>query len=160
MDKLMVSGEAFAPVLTEVLSSGGTISLAVSGYSMSPFLKHGRDTVRLRACTEKDLRCGQILLFKRPDHVLVMHRVRRILPGGRLVMNGDGQAWCETISAEQVIAVVLSVERNGRQMSNESIRFRLWSAVWYPTRPIRPVMHKIWCFLVRRGEKCRMSLDV
>ena len=153
MDKLVVSGEAFAPVLTEVLSSGGTVSLAVSGYSMRPFLKHGRDSVCLRACTEQDLKRGQILLFQRTDGAMVLHRVRGILSDGRLLMNGDGQAWCELISTDQVLAVVSSVNRKGHQMSSESVRFRLWSAVWYPTRPIRPAMHKVWQFLFRRGKK-------
>ena len=153
MDKLLISGEAFAPVLAEILFSGGSVSLVVSGSSMLPFLKNGRDAVRLRACTEQDLRWGQILLFKRQDQSMVLHRIRRILPDGRLVMNGDGQAWCETISADQVIAMVSEVERNGRKMSCDCGWFRLWNLLWYPTRPVRPVLIQAGRLLLRSGRR-------
>ena len=53
MDKLVISGAEFAPVLLEILSSDGAVPIVVSGSSMFPFLKHGRDIVYLRACTEK-----------------------------------------------------------------------------------------------------------
>lgn len=152
MDKLVVSGEEFAPVLEEILSSGGSVSLVVSGSSMRPFLKHGRDVVHIRTCKDKDLKCGQILLFKRPDQSLILHRIRRMLSDGRLVMNGDGQAWCETISADQVIAVVSSVERNGWNLSCDHILFRLWNLIWYPTRPIRPALVRLAHLLLRRGK--------
>ena len=66
MDKLTVSGEAFAPVLQEILSAGGSTCIVVSGSSMYPFLKHGRETVSLRAHNDGDLKRGQILLFQRP----------------------------------------------------------------------------------------------
>ena len=143
MDRLVVSSEEFSPVLHEILASGGYVSLVVSGSSMRPFLKDGRDIVCLRTCTEKDLRSGQILLFKRPDRPLILHRIRRVLSDGRLIMNGDAQTWCETISFDQVIAVVSSVERKGHHISSNCIWFRLWSLLWYPTRPVRPVLIKL-----------------
>ena len=143
MDKLVVSSGEFTPVLYEILASGRTASMVVSGWSMRPYLKPGRDRVHLRTPTQQDLRPGQILLFKRPDQSLILHRVRRVLPDGRLVMNGDAQAWCETISADQVIGGVASVERKGRHIPSNHIGFRLWSIFWYPTRPIRPVLIKL-----------------
>lgn len=143
MDKLVVSGAEFTPVLTEVLSAEGYVSLVVSGFSMSPFLKHGRDVVHLRTCTEKDLRRGQILLFKRSDGSLILHRIRKVLPNGQLVMNGDSQTWCETISSHQVIAVVSSVERNGQHISCNSAMFGIWNLLWYPTRLIRPALFRL-----------------
>ena len=153
MDKLTVSGEAFAPVLQEILSAGGSTCIVVSGSSMYPFLKHGRDTVFLRAHKDEDLKRGQILLFQRPDQSLVLHRIRKVLPDGHLVMNGDAQTWCETISAHQVLAVVTSVERNGRKLSCDKALFRLWNFLWYPTRPIRTVLFQIGRLLLKRGKR-------
>lgn len=153
MDKLVVSGTEFAPVLTEVLSSDGHISLVVSGFSMTPFLKHGRDTVHLRTCTKKDLRRGQILLFKRCDGSLILHRIRKVLPDGQLVMNGDSQTWCETISYSQVLAVAFDIERNGQHIPCDSIRFGLWNLFWYPTRPVRSAIFKAGRVLLRKGMR-------
>ena len=143
MDKLIFSGKAIAPQLMDTISAGGRICLVVTGSSMTPFLKHERDVVFLRKWEEKKIKSGQILLFQRKDSSLVLHRIRKIFPNGKLLMNGDAQAWCETISLEQVIAVVSSVERKGKQISCDSIRFQLWNWLWYPTRPIRPILFKL-----------------
>ena len=152
MDRFVIPGEEFTPVLEEILASGGSASIVVSGSSMRPFLKDGRDLVCLRACTEKDFRQGQILLFKRSDRSLILHRVRRVLPDGRLIMNGDAQTWCETIFADQVIAVVSSVERKGQRIPCDCALFGLWNLIWYPTRPIRPVLMKLRKLLLSIGH--------
>ena len=63
MDKLIFSGKAIDSQLSEIISAGGRICLVVTGSSMLPFLKHGRDMVCLRAWEENDIKRGQILLF-------------------------------------------------------------------------------------------------
>ena len=143
------------PELVDIISAGGRVHLVVSGYSMSPFLKHGRDVVCLRACGGQDLKRGQILLFARPDGSVILHRVRKVLPSGELIMNGDAQDWCETVSTRQVVAVVESVDRNGRTLSADCIWFRLWNLLWYPTRPVRPLLFKLRriLFLKRGGAQ-------
>jgi hypothetical protein len=147
MNKLVISTEAFAPDLANILSSGGHVFLVVSGSSMKPFLKHRRDMVCLRACKKEDFKCGQILLYKRPDQSLVLHRIRKVLSDGELIMNGDAQAWCETISSNQVIAVVSSVDRKGRYISCDCAWFRLWNLFWYPTSLLRPALFRAWHIL-------------
>ena len=159
MDKLMFSGAAIAPELKEVLAAGGYVSLVVTGFSMRPFLKHNRDVVHLRTWEKSDLKCGQLLLFQRTKGDFVLHRIRRVLSDGKLLMNGDGQNWCEIISREQIVAVVDSVQRKGSSTSAASFRFRLWSWFWYPTRPIRPFLFKLGRVLLWRREKRHGSTD-
>ena len=150
MDKLIFPGKAIDSQLTEIISAGGRICLVVTGSSMRPFLKHGRDMVCLRAWEENDIKRGQILLFQRQDQSLVLHRIRKCLPEGKLLMNGDAQAWCETISLNQVVAVVSSIERKGQYLSCDHIWFCFWNWLWYPTRPIRPILFKLWRILFPR----------
>ena len=150
MDKLIFSGKAVDSQLTEIISAGGRICLVVTGSSMAPFLKHGRDIVYLRTWKENDRKRGQILLFQRQDRSLVLHRIRKCLPDGKLLMNGDAQAWCETISLNQVVAVVSSIERKGQHLPCDHIWFRFWNWLWYPTRPIRPILFKLWRILFPR----------
>ena len=159
MDKLVFSGEAIAHELKEVLAAGGRISLVVTGYSMRPFLKHERDVVYLRTWEKKDLRRGQILLFQRTKGEFVLHRIRRVRSNGKLVMNGDGQTWCETISNEQIVATVDAVNRKGQHICSKSFQFRLWNWLWYPTRMIRPVLFKLGRVLLSRREKGNGSTD-
>ena len=150
MDKLIFSGKAVDSQLTDIISAGGRICLVVTGSSMRPFLKHGRDMVCLRAWEENDIKRGQILLFQRQDQSLILHRIRKCLQDGKLLMNGDAQAWCETISLNQVVAVVSSIERKGQHLSCDHIWFRFWNWLWYPTRPIRPILFKLWRILFPR----------
>lgn len=150
MDKLVFSSKAIDSQLTEIISAGGRICLVVTGSSMRPFLKHGRDMVCLRAWEENDIKRGQILLFQRQDQSLILHRIRKCLQDGKLLMNGDAQAWCETISLNQVVAAVSSIERKGQHLSCDHIWFRFWNWLWYPTRPIRPILFKLWRILFPR----------
>ncbi len=110
---------------------------------MTPFLKHNRDTVFIRRHNFGKIKRGQILLFKRTDGRLIMHRIRKVLPDNKLLMNGDGQAWCEEINYNQIIAEVFKIERNGKSFFSDSFMFKLWDFLWFPIRPIRPFIFKL-----------------
>lgn len=137
----------FAGIIEKTVSSGGTMPLVVTGNSMRPFMKDGRDTVWLEACKEKDCKRGKILLFRREDGKFVLHRVRKVKPGGILVMNGDAQYWCEEIKKEQALAVVTHIETNGKKQSCNSFTYRFKTEVWQILKPLRPyifrILHKI-----------------
>ncbi|MGM9681685.1 MAG: hypothetical protein ACI3XR_09295 [Eubacteriales bacterium] len=109
---------------------------------MRPLLRHGRDTVWLRAFCLEDCKRGSILLYRRPNGRLVLHRVRKCLPDGYR-MNGDAQTWCEDISKEQVVAQAYQIRRKGKVISCNSPGLKLWDMLWFPTRPIRSVLFKI-----------------
>lgn len=135
----IIDSERDAAALTEILASGAVFPLVVTGTSMSPYLYHGRDTVHLRKTD--DLRVGKILFFRRSSGEWILHRLRRILPDGSLLMNGDAQHWCEIIRREQVLAEVLAVTRkNGKTQNEADIQAVLWRLLWYPTRPVRPLL--------------------
>lgn len=129
-----------ADMLVEILSSGAILPLVVTGSSMLPYLRHRRDTVHLRKIDS--CHRGQILFFRRQNGEFVLHRLRRILPDGRYLMNGDAQNWCETITHEQVLAEVILITRNGKTRAPDSFGAKLWNGIWYPTRPIRPLLWK------------------
>lgn len=144
MEKLTFSTAEINDDLQDVINSGGIIPLGVTGGSMMPFLKHLRDTVFIRKCICADLKRGQILLFKREDGRLILHRVRKVCSDGKLLMNGDGQVWCEIIECSQVIASVCEVERKGKRYKSDSFIFKMWDFLWFPTRPLRPFLFKIF----------------
>lgn len=129
-------------VVEELLKNGSNVHLCVTGSSMMPFLAPNRDVVVLRSCKDDSFKFGQILLFKRSDGRLVLHRIRKI-KGNTLTMNGDSQVWCESIHKEQAVACVAQVIKNGKCIEAESVRYKLWAILWYPTRPIRLFMKKI-----------------
>lgn len=125
--------------LRESFQSDGGFPLEITGWSMQPLLRHGRDTVWLRPFHRESCKKGSILLYQRLDGRLVLHRVRKCLPDGYR-MNGDAQSMCENISVEQIIAQAERIYRSGRMISCSAPGLKLWDALWYPTRPIRPFL--------------------
>ena len=96
-----------------ILSSDGVFPLTVTGSSM-----------------------GRILLFRRRDGSLILHRVRKI-DGNTLVMNGDAQDWCERILPHQVIAAVEYIKIGNKNVKYNAPLLRIWDCLWYPTYPVR-----------------------
>ncbi len=130
-------------VIYELVQSGASVPLEVTGSSMMPFLKPNSDVVWLKKSTEDSFSFGNILLFERADGSIVLHRIRKVLKDGRLVMNGDSQPWCETVCREQVIACVYKIRKGGKSVSCNSLLYKLKNILWYPTLHFRPFMKKI-----------------
>lgn len=78
------------PLLEELLREGQTLCLTVTGESMAPFLRHGRDQIRFRR-PDRPLRCGDMAFFRRANGQYVMHRVLRAEKSGALYLVGDAQ---------------------------------------------------------------------
>lgn len=130
-----------ADKLIEILSSGAIFPLIVTGSSMRPFLKEGIDTIRLQKADK--LYKGQIVFFRRITGEFTLHRIRKIYPDGKLLINGDAQDWCEVIYPDQVIAAVISISRNDRNINPNSFAQCLLRTIWYPTRALRPLIWKM-----------------
>ena len=78
-------GAALLPkVLEAVLGRGRSARMTVTGASMRPMLRSG-DRVTITPCTAADAHIGDLLLYRRPDGGLALHR---------LVRRGDG--WLQT----------------------------------------------------------------
>lgn len=144
MEKIVYSTAEIADTLEDMIKDGATVPLCVSGTSMRPFLLEGRDVVWLGECKPVDFKRGRILLFKRNDGTLVLHRIRKVLQDGSLLMNGDAQTWCETILQTQAIACVSEIERPGKKTSCESFAFKLRSEIWQLLMPLRSLLLRFW----------------
>lgn len=143
MEKLFCSTTEFAETIEEIIKDGGCVPLVVTGSSMEPFLKDGRDIVWLRTCTKSDFKCGRILLFKREDGSMVLHRIRKVLRDDELLMNGDAQFWCEKTNKNQAVAVVSHIERSGKKISCDSFLYKTKSKVWHILKPLRPLIMRV-----------------
>ena len=128
--------------LVNLLADGCPFPLVVTGSSMMPLLKPERDSVWLRK--SDSVRRGRILFFRRNNGTFVLHRVRRVLPDGSWIVNGDAQEWLETVHPDQAVAVVTQIVRNGRTIRWNHPLLQLWDILWYPTRPIRPFLFRLY----------------
>ena len=122
-----------------LFEGGGIVPLRVTGTSMLPLLHPGRSVVWLEGIKEPPKR-GDILLFRRNDGAFVLHRVRKILDGGRLVMNGEAQSWCEVIAPDAVRAVVRQIDTEKRSYPADGFTMRIYRLLWTPTLRVRGII--------------------
>lgn len=131
-------GSEAVPRIMEILNRGDGCFLTVTGQSMLPFLRHGRDAVLLESVRPEKLTRGRVVFFQRATGEYVLHRIRRRNKDGSLLINGDAQDWTERIRQEQVLAVAAAVKRPGGKLEDcNGLGWRLKSALWYPTRKAR-----------------------
>ncbi len=138
------------PRMKKALSEFGLCRLVVTGGSMLPFLHSRRDAVLLEPF-DGTARVGDILFYQRSENFCVLHRVHRMGRDGLMYCTGDMQSQLEPVRPEQVIARVQAVEVKGRRTPVTAFSYRLRSALWYPTRPIRPLMARVYLSLRQKN---------
>ena len=86
---------------------------------------------------------GDVLLYRRQEGILVLHRVYRRTKDG-LYMVGDNQTEIEgPLALSQVRGKMIAVRRNGKSFSTGNPLYVIFSRIWLILRPFRPVISKI-----------------
>ena len=76
--------------IEKLLEDGKIIQIKPQGYSMYPLLLPGRDEVQIEKTDITKAKRGDVLLYRRQEGILVLHRVYRRTKDG-LYMVGDNQ---------------------------------------------------------------------
>ena len=148
MEVCRIPMEELYPILAEQLSRGSA-QLPVTGNSMSPTLRGGRDLVRLER-PERGVKRGDVLLYRSQSGQYVLHRCLKA--GETLVCCGDRQLTKESIRAEQVLAVVTAFRRKGRWHDSGAPLYRLYVRAWM-ILPLRRAVLLMRELLRRLGVK-------
>lgn len=110
------------------LETAGRANLPVTGCSMLPMLRQGRDTVILAPIIDR-LKAGDIALYQRENGIYVLHRVIEADKDGYFFC-GDNQAQRERVDHRQLIAHVTGYLRNGREYGLDRLKDRLYCWLW------------------------------
>ena len=105
MDLSVKPMESIVPLIRLQLENGGRSHLVVTGVSMHPTLRHGRDRVELIPPPAK-LKRGDLVLYRRSNGRYILHRIVSKPKNGAFTCSGDNQWQPETVQADQVIALV------------------------------------------------------
>lgn len=151
-NKKTYSFEELIPIIEATITDNGIFPLTVTGSSMTPTLYGNRDIVHLISPDYKAPEKYDIILFKRTDGRIVLHRIIKKLPDNRFLINGDSQSWTEEITATQIIAVTKSYNRNGKTIHCNTTLYKLKSALWCSTRNFRPLIFKVSSTLKRKRK--------
>ena len=84
-------GKEIVPIMEEIINNGGQCKLRVTGYSMTPILKHLRDSVILTSIDNRPIKKGEIIFIQRQSGQYVLHRVMKIIDQDTFIINGAEQ---------------------------------------------------------------------
>lgn len=144
--------EELAELISLQLREGGRAALTVTGSSMLPMLRNGKDTVELIPVSGYQKK-GAVILYRRENGKFILHRIIRA-DGGHYVCCGDNQYTRETVEHTQLLAVVDGFTHKGRKISLTNPGYRLYTAAWVGLFPLR----KAYIFARRRLGALRRRL--
>lgn len=135
--KISVPNEIMLGNVTELLKEGHTVVILANGYSMSPFIRHQRDSVELALLPEIGI--GDIVLARTSPGNYVLHRlVAR--DGEHLTLKGDGNLDAvEHCLSSDICGTAIAIMRPGHKAVDcRSADFMKKSERWRSLpRPVR-----------------------
>ncbi len=137
-----------------LISEGHTVSLTVKGNSMNPFLVNLRDQITLGPWKDSDIRKGCVALVRDVRGDYLVHRIieRR---DDCVILLGDGNInFTETAGFEDIIGIMHSVTRKGREWKADSLVWRVYSWVWMGLTPLRRWPLGLWRKLFLQRVSC------
>ena len=112
MDKKVIANEIILEDAAALMEEGREVTLRPLGSSMLPFIRGGKDSVRLKKMPS--VAVGDMLLVRLRGPRYVLHRLIR-KEGDNLTLMGDGNiAGTESCKEKDVIGTVVAIERGRR----------------------------------------------
>ena len=125
----------------ELLDRDGHLAFTNKGVSMLPLLRQGRDVMLIEKKGTDGYKKLDAVLFRRPKaegkDAYVMHRILRVNPDGSYWIIGDNCVTGDTVREEQILGILTGVIRDGKELSFDDWRYKLYVNTWcrcYPAR--------------------------
>lgn len=151
--KRKVNTSTYLSCMKELLDKGRSVSVPVTGGSMSPFLASGRDWVQLKPA-EKFLKKGNIALYRQKGGRYLLHRICRVENGREYYFIGDAQTCVEgPIDREQIAGGVAMAYRKGRWIGPGDFWWEFFEHTWLHLIPMRRKILSGYGRLRRRGRR-------
>ena len=141
--------------LEKLLAEGKVIRIKIRGYSMYPVLLPERDEVFIKQTELSELRRGDVLLYRREQGILVLHRLWK-RKGNQFFMVGDNQSEIEgPLEGWQIKGKMIAMIRKGGYIPVEKSVYRILCGIWLFLRPFRPFISNIVHRIKRNRTKGR-----
>ena len=116
----------------------GYAVVPITGTSMLPLLKEGRDRVELKPYCHERLKKGDVVLYKKNDGTLVLHRIIKTENREFFTVLGDHQFKnAERVNKNQIIAVACGFFIKGRYVNEKTRWYRLYKKIWLSSLTVR-----------------------
>lgn len=144
VEKRYISAKILFEAVSEQLACGRQAVFTVTGMSMWPFIRHGRDSVIVEAVKTEDLRKGDIVLLRASEEQFLLHRITR-QSDGYFETTGDGNLFRDgKFPYSCIIARVRKVIRKGKTIDCDSFWWKMFSGIWMLLFPVRKYLFRAW----------------
>jgi len=151
-DKHITSMDELMPLMRMQLGEGKSVRFTPTGVSMMPLLRHNTDSVVLSPAPDT-LSMYDIALYQRDNGDYVLHRmvgkadvIGEANEGLTYTMLGDNQFIKEYgIRHDQIIGIVTSFIKDGREHSVDELGYKIYCRVWYHSRQFRYFLKRVKC---------------
>ena len=125
----------------EELNRKGKFTYTCSGVSMLPLLRQHKDLFTIE---KKQGRCKKydVVLYKRPPKSFVLHRVVEVREKDYVILGDNCLNKEYGIRDEDIIGVMTSFVRKGKEYPVSHKGYRMYAAVWYFLYPLRRLWMK------------------
>lgn len=111
-------------VMEELFEENYQVEFTVTGNSMWPLLRHGRDSIIMERCSAEDLKKGEIVLFHATAERYLLHRITSLTPD-LFETIGDGNCFRDGyFQRDAVIARAVKVIRKQKVLDLTSFRWK------------------------------------
>ena len=123
------------------LERKGRLTYICVGVSMLPLLRQRRDIITIE---KKQGRCKKydVALYKRPNGSYVLHRVVEVREKDYVILGDNCVNKEYGITEENILGVMTSFVRDGREYSVNNGLYRFYSKLWYAIYPLRRGLKK------------------
>ena len=126
----------------EYLETHDSLTYTNVGVSMLPLLRQRKDLFTIKRKGSERCKAGDVVLYRRPPNHYVLHRIIKILPDSYVIL-GDNSIIKEFgIKDKDILGVMTSFVRNGKEHKVEEKGYRLYSFVWMHTKEMRMFLKK------------------
>ena len=139
----------------EELERSGKLVYTNVGVSMRPLIKQDRDIIIISK-PEGRLKKYDVPLYKRGDQY-VLHRVVKVCEDSYVILGDNCLRKEYGIKEEQILGVLTSLVRNGKEVDLNGFGYRFYSRAWYFLYPVRVIFMKAKSLLGRLVRRCRRA---
>ena len=126
----------------KIIEKDGKLIYTNRGDSMMPLIKEGRDLLIIEKPVGR-LKKYDVPLYKRDSGQYVLHRVLKVRDDDYVIC-GDNRTNLEYgISDRHIIGVLTSVVRNGKEISVNNWKYKVYVHVWCDLFPLRVFVLKV-----------------
>ena len=144
MTTIQIANSILLSEVSRQLQQGKDVKLRVKGMSMTPFIRHQRDSVILSPLTGLPSR-GDIILAEITPGFYVLHRVLKATMQ-QIILMGDGNLkGVEKCAPEHVCGIVTTILRDDLKSINPQLnKWKMCASLWRIALPVRRILLAIY----------------